>query len=1316
MKKLSLKTLTILALSFTMLISLSIGLFSVKEQVLADSIEIPAEKFEDDYMVGDILVLPTTINIGGLEYKNGVVTLPDVKGTQIPAVNITLTTAGNYTVRYYYTAPNGKITVAERVIPVKNNAYTLSNYEEGSVVYASTSLQAQVKNEFPQDAKESVYIDKVPFYSNDYDTTRTGKDALIVRLANSNEFTYSQPIDLRNQNENGLSDILEFDLRQVQMNLDTDWNHRELVIEEILQNVIVPKLGYSSIETVEGQKVLGGYEYPLADSIVSDKTHELTSEPYGLFQYYLKLYDANVWNSFKFTNLNNVYKDKNGKVYTADELRELYTKMDEDNLAANPAYAIGDLNTLKYKHFRENFVADEDLLRVAIGDENIGSMPNWSGYENVTGILHYWASKIFYTSESLHFGGRTQYTNTKITNRVTVFKLTDAHDPSRYVEIKAYVNGEDGKVTSTVFTAAGTAQKFYGLQADTQRQWEWTGDIKMLSISFDDKYDGNTYDWYRRWDGTGRGRDIPSYSGAMTAPVCKLQYDLETNSIYVLTSQISSNSLTFGNYSTPKLINALSNEVVYGTGGGFGGFTTGEVYLSVRMEEYLTEDQSRLDIYSIGQKTGSELVSVNNNDQQLYADTIKPELTINVLETDNVGVYAPVGKDFVLPSATAYDLNLVGDYSVNVYSWYGTPQQRIVELNNGKFKVADKTKYTAVYTAVDYFGNQVQKTLDIIAKDTLEDYFVLDANFDGISLSQGVKFILPESAIETLNNKNFLDVQVYAVNVNETIYVDMSQENPGFIPKYAGEYVIVFECSDNLIKGFKIQVPLDCGHSDAVTFSNEFNLPRFFVKNRYYSFDKIFAYTYNYDEPTQQNADFKVSFDGGEFVRRSATRFLIDANQTVQLKYSYNGVELVSEVIPVIDAGYLSSYNEKKDVYEDYIMIKKYFYGDIVVDDYKKDGNGNILTNSLGKPVETSDLLMKSTVSSGDNVIQFVNEFEMEAFSVKFNIPENYSQFNKLDFVLIDSVNNENKLVLSYTYGQEKSESSNGVVTWNDYVYFSINGEVKGKMKSKFAGVDYNIYYDTIRKQFIVTGASTVYLDVDINWFTTTIVDFDIVICGIYGKNSGLLLKELCSTTLMINKHKDTINPTVIVQKQNGQYNINDQITLYKPKFMDLYSGVNMGSAKFTVTYNGVPVPSVDGTVLDGNQDWNKDYTIKLSSLGKYTVTYTCEDNAGNKLNYSYDAVVIDSVAPIINVANGYDEKTIVYVKLGQVFEYDYSVIDDSDYQAFVSVYRDRDFTLVLFNADKKIVFVDKGRYTIKIVAKDEVGNFGIREFKVEVR
>ena len=103
-----------------------------------------------------------------------------------------------------------------------------------------------------------------------------------------------------------------------------------------------------------------------------------------------------------------------------------------------------------------------------------------------------------------------------------------------------------------------------------------------------------------------------------------------------------------------------------------------------------------------------------NHGEFSYADTVAPVIDIDAELTDETGVYAAINETYVIPTATATDVNLLGSKQVtdiSVYRGYGTDTRFDVPVTNGSFKIKYADIYTIVYRARDTFGNVTEKTL-----------------------------------------------------------------------------------------------------------------------------------------------------------------------------------------------------------------------------------------------------------------------------------------------------------------------------------------------------------------------------------------------------------------------------------------------------------------------------------------------------------------------------------------------------------------------------------------------------------------------------
>ena len=99
----------------------------------------------------------------------------------------------------------------------------------------------------------------------------------------------------------------------------------------------------------------------------------------------------------------------------------------------------------------------------------------------------------------------------------------------------------------------------------------------------------------------------------------------------------------------------------------FNGFTTGEVYLSIRGVDYQQAPYFEINVSELNGKTGKSL------DMSCIRDNVPPELVIDVPEVDPIKIAK--GEKFKTFDATGYDFNLLGDVSVKVYYNYGSEKR-----------------------------------------------------------------------------------------------------------------------------------------------------------------------------------------------------------------------------------------------------------------------------------------------------------------------------------------------------------------------------------------------------------------------------------------------------------------------------------------------------------------------------------------------------------------------------------------------------------------------------------------------------------------
>ena len=155
---------------------------------------------------------------------------------------------------------------------------------------------------------------------------------------------------------------------------------------------------------------------------------------------------------------------------------------------------------------------------------------------------------------------------------------------------------------------------------------------------------------------------------------------------------------------------------------------------------------------------------------------------------------------------------------------------------------------------------------------------------------------------------------------------------------------------------------------------------------------------------------------------------------------------------------------------------------------------------------------------------------------------------------------------------------------------------------------------------------------------------------------------------------------------------------------------------------NNVTVKGPNGviTALDGTELNNVEigeYEFKLSSYGKYTITYIATDGIGKSRIYPITFEVRDEIAPIINV-----DTSNIKVKLGDKVNIPVATATDNidgDVKVFVFLKTPTGKTTQLVGSEKDekyFIANTTGKYTIQYVAYDSFGNMKVETVYVTVR
>ena len=870
---------------------------------------------------------------------------------------------------------------------------------------------------------------------------------------------------------------------------------------------------------------------------------------------------------------------------------------------------------------------------------------------------------------------------------IIYFRITDAYDPSIYVDISIRANKGNFKAGGSNQTIASwdEADDPYNSASSTRIAFKTPdlpdGKLRVVRLTH------NEHSQTSRAVSFSSSRNY--YDGF------KLYYDLETNRVLYSGVNAKQNSLngTQGSDTALCVINDLQMPEIYGNGkngGVFPGFTTGEVKLSIFGAGYYAQS-ARVDLIGVGNDEGKTLV--DNYGLFSYEDTVAPVVDVDVELTDETGVYAAKGETYVIPKAVATDVNLLGGKDVtdiSVYRGYGTDTIYDVPIINGAFTLKYLDIYTIVYRARDTFGNVTEKTLNVTAKTTPSGK-ALDLTASKISgtLKAGVVTEIPEYDVQTINNVDKLWVKTSVLYNGEEVEI---YDGNKFVPMYQGKYTIRYDYGDNCAtKRFEYEI--DCGASDAAMFIDTPVEYRYMIAGKSYSLEKYYAHTFKTAEPQRAQAEVWVKVDGAEAVKVSnINNYKVPetATQSVQFVYKYEGAEdLAGNVIPV----------------------------KVIAN---KMDNGGFVTQFFDGPFEPADktaaqIRFETTVKNGTAKLSYINPISLYDLNIRYIIPSGFDKYGAVKFTFTDYANANNTITVRLV-----KDGNDCLVYFQDKPYVKAAEQFTAQLQKV---ISYNIKTE----QFKI-GSGITY---DINFgFDSRLVYLDVELEDIKcqeTETAGIIITEVSNQKLNGKLKEDSTAPIAAIDETRGTYAIGDIITIHVPTITDVITPVLKDDIYIKVTdKDGTVLKDVDtGTILDMPTDGATSYRVKLDSYGQYTVTYGIRSNVpATRYGRAYSPgkfyfSVIDTVKPEIEFTDGYNEYSVINVPYGYSFKLNYSVSDNKteaqNIKVIMSALRHENQVTYYFIEDGIFTPVEKGTYTISISARDEDNNIGRRTLTIVV-
>ncbi len=836
-------------------------------------------------------------------------------------------------------------------------------------------------------------------------------------------------------------------------------------------------------------------------------------------------------------------------------------------------------------------------------------------------------------------------------------RLTDCYNPNLYAELRI---GKSPAYSGSYFPGVRTSnQDCTGLQKGSTHSA-----TKQVTL------DGINYGfWYQYGYMSGF-----NYMGSEMTTGYVWKYDYEKMRFYF--------SYDGGD---DIIVTDLDEPILFSDGNFFPGWTTGEVYVSVYGDNYLSGNIARTEIVSIA---GESVYDKKNNFDILsgeYTDEVAPAITVHASKTTPTGIYGAVGDTITVPEATATDVNLVGDVEVTVYTGYGTDSMSNVSVTDGKFKITQKDTYTIVYTARDGSGN-VGTALYTIAAKNVEGNRAVALTYDKhSSLITGepveLSYVISDSVNCPIED---VKVKIHVESARQTADYDGAAT---FIPSYAEEYRITYSYTDGIYSyesSYRVTARVGEG---VVTFDGEVVLPQTLIKGYYYSLPVPQAYSYasGYPEKTTVTTYAVYNGDGKEVLIEDANKAQITQSGNVYFVFKAEGAKsITTETVKVVDVGGSSN-----------IDASKLFTGDFTASD--------------------SSLKFVSNKQSGNNTLSFINAVSARTFALTYKVLAEDANFEALKLILTDYADSSIKHYITINNGGKKPTVSidGGAATELEEVTFgsSISVPVAYTYASRKLTIGYNTYS----------------LDAD---FPSGKCYLSIEMIGINGNSAieiGSINNQIFSRTISV----DNATPEFFIEDFRGEYAVGTVVKTAIPEIADVISGVDYSSVIVAVkASDGKPVYDEDGNVLT-NLDYTKQYGIKLDRVTKIFVSYSVKDFAGNTAYNNITVNCVDTTAPVITLTNMKEGGTI-HVKPTDTIKIYFTVSDDftaaGNILTYIHLHCDDMYSFVpnvtgitednrpidgVYQAEFNINI--KGNYTAQIHCYDEKFNHSVLKIKIVV-
>ena len=772
--------------------------------------------------------------------------------------------------------------------------------------------------------------------------------------------------------------------------------------------------------------------------------------------------------------------------------------------------------------------------------------------------------------------------------------------------------------------------------------------------------------------GTSTRSSFYGQVGTVDTDSIRLFFDTNRNALWA-------NPVTPARYPRP-IFEKFDDPTLVGLENLWYGFTTGEVYLTMKVGSMTAQEASFMILSIDGQNMDSDYQIGNHQSEIIidYGEYQGKELP-----------YGVAGENTNYPVFEAIAFNKTGGIlnkpNVNVYygGEDGSLRQPIL-IANDRFKTELAGKYHIVYTSQTAYGKATKTvTVDVLSEYNAEDQLVLTLS-NKLPTSANIGDVIYLYDANARGGVGTLSVVKNAYYNGQSGYESVAIDEEGMYPIFtiekAGEYVLEYVVTDELGVSQTKTLKVNANYHDK-PFIVEPMLLTHAVKGKTIKLPLAKA---NYVDSTgAYETEVKITVNGVDYTNKD---YMVEGDFTVKYTATVKGKDGISNEV---------SYNVKAiDLVNDPTYFSKYFiFSDI--------DNDNV--NDYLYDIQSGGAQFTTSVSGAS--AQFVNYMPVQLLNVNFTIPDVNDCIDRFNVYITDSVDKSQSIKLSVVKVENK-----GVY----YPMFAINDQILSTISGSWnvnEKVPFGLSYECDKYNFVDSTGKNLGVVQNysngqaFNGFSSGMVYVEIETVLKTEVSVTVVLQEIAGQAFTSKYNEDKGRPQLVVLEDvptNRFVSVGESFYVPKAFAFDVLSDIKEFSCKIITPSGNITVDKFDGT-----------FRMVAQETGVYIIQYTIKDANDNKMptqSGEFYIVVRENNVPIVTL-----EGVKTEYKVGNKLSVPtITVSDDTTDNPIVITYL-KDPNNKVITAIKDYEFKIAGKYVLTVYAMDDFSNYTLEQIEIFV-